>query len=89
MPSTRSQGEELEQPIDEVERFVNIRCQIREYQAKYNLPEFNLPNFSLPELEPRMAEGPQNCPLKDYAAASQEESHNNIISPLLLEMVLS
>ena len=81
MPSTRSQGEELEQPIDEVEHFVNIRCRIREYQAKYNLPEFNLPNFSLPD--PRMAEGPQNIPLKDYASPSQEEPHNSIASPTI------
>ena len=81
MPSTRSKDEELEQPIDEVECFISIRHLIREYQIKYNIPKTNLPNYSLPE--PRMAEGPQNRPLKDYASLSQEEPHNSIAAPAI------
>ena len=30
-----------------------------------------------------MAEGPQNLPLKDYVAPSQEEPHNNIVAPTI------
>ena len=30
-----------------------------------------------------MAEGPQNRPLKDYAALSQEEPHNSIVAPAI------
>ena len=83
MPSTRSKDEELEQPINEVEHFVSIRHRIRECQAKYNLPETNLPNLSLPD--PKMADGPQNRPLKDYAAPSQEEPHNSIATPAIAQ----
>ena len=83
MPNTRFQGEDLEKPINKVERLVSIRRQIREYQIKYNLPETTFPNYSL--LEPSIAEGPQNHPLKDYASPLQKEPHNNIAAPSIAQ----
>lgn len=80
MPSTRSQGEELEQPIDEVERFINLQRRIHEFRIKYNLPFPKSKSESDPEFEPVMAEGPQNRPLKYYVVPSQEEPHNNIVA---------
>ena len=82
MPSTRSQGEDLEQPIDEIERFLNLQHRIREYHIKYNLPESNI-LIPEPVEEPEMAEGPQNRPLKYYAIPSQEEPHNSIVAPAI------
>lgn len=75
MPSTRSQGEELEQQVHEVEHFINLHCRIYNFRIKYNLPFPNPKSDS----EPIMAEGPQNRSLKYYVVPSQEEPHNNIL----------
>lgn len=73
MPNTRSQENELEQPIDEIERYINLGRRIREYRLKYNIPG---PNIH----EPYMV-APANRPLRDYAAPSQEEPHSNLPLP--------
>lgn len=75
MSSTRSQGEKLEQPIDEIERLINLRRIIKEYQLKYNIPDLNIP-------EPDMVAN-QNCPLKDYAAPSEKEPYSSIPPPAI------
>ena len=76
----------LEQPIDEIKRFVNLRRRINEFRVRYNLPDPIIPySDSESESEPEhiMAEGPQNRPLKFYVVPSQAEPHNSIAAPAI------
>lgn len=79
MTSTRLKSEELEQPVDEVERFINLQRRVHNFRIKYNLP---FPKQKS-ESKPVIAEGPQNHPLKYYDVPSQEEPYNNITSPAI------
>ena len=86
MPNTRSQGEELEQPIDEIERFISLRRRINDYRIRYNLPDPIVPysdSETETETEQIMAQGPQTRPLKDFAVPSQDEPHNSIAAPAI------
>ena len=66
MPSTRSQGEDLAQSIDEVERFLSLR---RRHEPQIPLLSFISPE---PVKESTMdVNGPQNRPLKYYAIPTQ------------------
>ena len=68
MPDTRSQSKELEQPIDDIERYINLRRRINRFRIKYDLPD---PIIPISEPEPIMAERPQNRSLKYYIIPSQ------------------
>jgi hypothetical protein len=84
MPSTRSQGEKVEQPVSEPERLLSLRRRNLENQTRNNQAqkETLLPKIvKEPAIE--MAEGPQNRPLRSYALSSQEEPHNIIASPTI------
>lgn len=80
MPDTRSQSKELEKPIDDIERYLNLKCRIKNFRIKYDLL---YPNTQISEPEPVMAERPQNRPLKYYAIPSQAEPHNIIVAPAI------
>lgn len=56
MPHTRSKSKELEQPVYEVERFINLQRRVHNSRINYNLP---FPKQKS-ELKTFMDEGPQN-----------------------------
>ncbi|XP_050915581.1 uncharacterized protein LOC127130652 [Lathyrus oleraceus] len=80
MPDNRSQSKELEQPIEDIERYLYLKGRIKFFHIKYDLLDPNIP-FSEPE--PIMAERPQNNLLKYYVVQSQVEPHNNIVAPAI------
>src|SRR4051812_1435005 len=84
MPNTRSQGGDLIQRINEIERFINVKRRAR------NLPEVDpIPinqeltftdqiNQFTPKLEMAALR-----PLRDYAAPSRVEPHSSIAPPAI------
>ncbi|KAK2444055.1 hypothetical protein QL285_015110 [Trifolium repens] len=82
MPSTRSRGERIEQPVNEPERLLSLRCRNLENRTRINQNQLETLTPEIVE-EPtlEMAEGPQNRPLRSYAIPSEIEPHNSIVAP--------
>lgn len=67
MLDTRSSGDELTQPINEIKCFI-LRRRVRQLCLEYNIPT--------PDMDAN-----NNRPLKDYAALSEEEPHSSTAPP--------
>lgn len=63
MPSTHSSQDELEQPIDEIERYIHLKHRIKQLCIQYHIP-----NMAVND----------SCPLKDYVVPSLDEPHSSI-----------
>lgn len=68
MPCTRNLGDELEQPIDEIEHFIHIKRHLEQLFAQFDIP---------------MVANIDNFPLKEFSVPSQDEPHSIIVNPAI------
>src|SRR4051812_33560511 len=80
MPNTRSQGKDLIQRINEIERFINVKRRARNLPEVDPIPINQELTFTdqIYQFTPKL-EMAALRPLRDYAAPSRAEPHSSIV----------
>src|SRR4051812_22638117 len=84
MPNTRSQGGDLIQRINEIERFINVKPRARNLPEVDPIPINQELTFTdqINQITPKL-EMAAPRPLRDYAAPSRAEPHSSITPPAI------